>query len=64
MTEGKDQWRLVADAAEAVAFEKKRPIVSEGEREAPKRWITGQGRQMEDQCQVVMLLRRNHINGK
>lgn len=30
MTEGKDQWRLRADAAEAVAFEKKRPIVSEG----------------------------------
>ena len=37
MTEGKDQWRLAADATEAVAFEKKRPIVSEGGKASPKK---------------------------
>lgn len=37
MMEGKDQWKLRADAAEAVAFEKKRPIVSEGEEGSPKK---------------------------
>ena len=64
MTEGKDLWRLAADAAEAVVLRKRDQLSLKVERENPKRWITGQGKQMEDQCQVVMLLRRIHINGK